>query len=161
MKYIKIPVPEKRDWKRWGEIILFKLRGGFRCKHCGAKMQFKRFQLDTKISGKRLMFKNNTDCICPACVIKELVEKKDVVFTEKESKCDWCGDIKDTTSFPRDKSLECNVHFGSMWWNGHHICQHCVEDIAIEPYTESSSILKQEGDRMYPVNEIGLTVKKK
>lgn len=160
MKHIKIPIPQKEDWKHWFEVLMFKIRGGFSCRFCGDKMQYKCFQIETKVHGKRLMLSNNRPCVCPSCAVRELTVKANVVFTEHDSKCDWCEDIKDTTSIPRDKSLYCNVHIGGRWWNGHHICADCLNEALLMPIRYTSGKHKQIGKRLYPINELGIPIKK-
>lgn len=158
MKYLKIPIPEKKDWKRWGEILMYKLRGGFKCKHCGAKMAFKGGHLEADINGKRIILENHEQYVCPTCTVKEMNEQAERVFVHS-CKCDWCNEDKKTASYTYLKDPKLFITFGSSHWNGHYICQDCLNELNFVPIRLQSSMLKQVGDRMYYTNELGLTVK--
>ena len=159
MKQIKISIPEGKDFMRWYEILHFKLTGGFTCNKCGEKTQFDQVQFDSTIYKKRFIFENQTRGICVDCTRKELNDKADIVFTEDDCKCDWCGERKKTMSFPRLEELESVVFFGSNYWNGHHICQSCMNLGFGNRGPCHSSIIKHENGKMYYQNEIGIWVK--
>lgn len=161
MKQINIDVPEKKDLVRWIKILRFKLSGGFSCNKCGEKSNFNAAHFDSTINGKRFIFENRTKGICPDCTIRELNEKADIVFTEDDCKCDWCGEHKKTMSFPRHKALESIIHFGSQWWNGHHICQDCLNVCFANRGPVYSSHSKHKKGKLYQRNELGLWIKVK
>lgn len=160
MKYIKIPVPEKKDWKRWFDIAMYKLRGGFKCKSCGGTMPFQHTHIETKVLGKRLMLENHKKNICISCTINELNANAEKVF-KTECECDWCGETKETMSYTNMKDPDIFVTFGSRWWNGHYICQGCLNDAMFSPGNYVSSKLYMDGNKTYYVNELGLKVKMK
>jgi len=161
MRQIKIEIPEKRDFIRWAKIAQFKLTGGFSCTKCGSKSNFNTVQFDSEIHGKRLIFQNSTQGICPECTKKELNEKADVVFTEDNCTCDWCKESKPTMSFPRDETLESSVHFGAQWWNGHHMCQDCMNIGFDNRGPTHSSVFKHEHGKTFMKNELGLWIERK
>lgn len=158
MKAITIPIPEKKDWIRWLDIIKFKWRGGFRCRGCNQTPKFNTVRFDSRVHGKPLIFHNSTPSWCPHCTFTELFNKKEIVFTEHNCQCDWCGEHKDTMSFPRDKRLESSVTFGSNYWNGHHICLDCLK-IAFDVRDPlKSDVMVYENGKMYYRNELGLLI---
>ena len=161
MKQININIPEKKDFVQWAKILRFKVTGGFSCMKCGSKSNFNQVLFDSEVNAKRLMVSNSTVGICAECTIKELNEKADVVFTEAECTCDWCGEAKMTMSFPRHEALESKVIFGGQWWNGHHICQSCLNiGFACRGPIHSNHIKQQDGIT-YNYNELGLWIKMK
>jgi len=160
MKQIKISIPEKRDLQRWRDIVWFKISGGFSC-DCGTKSQFSHAKFESSIYNKRFMFMNNTKNVCPACTQKEFNKKATLVFDESNCKCDWCDETKSTMSMPRPKHVKSVVHFGSNWWNGHHICQDCF-NLAIEGRGPIHSSRTKYIDKVeYNLNELGLWIKMK
>lgn len=161
MKELKISIPEREDFTRWFKILRFKLTGGFSCTKCGAKDDFNHVRFYSHVHDKRLMVYNGTKGICAECTRKELNDKADVVFTENDCKCDWCKKHKATASFPRDKSLESSVHFGGQWWNGHHICQECMNIGFDSREPNYSDYRKHENGEMFQRNELGLWIKAK
>ena len=42
----------------------------------------------------------------------------------KKCKCDGCGDVKATMDVSWDK--DCDIRFGSNYWNGHRMCVDCL-----------------------------------
>jgi len=161
MKQINIGIPESKDFMRWYEILHFKLTGGYSCTKCGAKDDFDHVDFESTVYKKRLMVRNATSGICAECTRAELNEKADIVFTEHNCKCDWCKESKSCASFPRDKELESQVHFGGQWWNGHHICQSCMNLGFANRGPNHSHIIKHENGSMYEQNGLGLWIKRK
>lgn len=161
MKQINIGIPEKKDFIRWAKILRFKLTGGFSCTKCGGKSNFNHVLFDSKVNVKRLMVSNSTPGICADCTIKELNEKEDIVFTEQDCECDWCGKPKMTMSFPRHEALESKVTFGGMWWNGHHICRSCLNIGFGHRGQIYSNRVKHKNGIVYNYNELGLWIKMK
>lgn len=161
MKHIKIGIPEKEDFERWAKILRFKLTGGFSCTKCGSKSDFNNVQFHSKVGSKRLMLSNHTPGICAECTRQELNDKADIVFTEDNCKCDWCGESKSTMSFPRHDELESHVTFGAQWWNGHHICQNCMNIGFNNRGPIESNISKHENGKHYQRNELGLWIEVK
>ena len=141
------------------------MRGGFKCSGCGAIQSFRDIQFESFVKGKRLMFSSSHvdsyskgTVVCPDCVAKELNDKPEVVFTSVRE-CEWCHTQKRCTSFPRDNRLKNHIHFGSGWWNGHHICQDCLNEGIVKREGLTSSIHVSHKGEMYMLNEIGLRVK--
>jgi hypothetical protein len=161
MKQINIGIPEKQDFVRWCKILHFKLTGGFSCTKCGTKTDFNHVNFLSAVFKKRIMIRNNTAGICASCTRDELNKKAEVVFTEHNCTCDWCNETKLTTSFPRDKSLESVVHFGGQWWNGHHICQGCMNLAFDNREPDHSEITEYKNGRLYYNNELGIRIKPK
>ena len=161
MKQIKIQIPESKDFMRWYEILHFKLTGGFSCTKCGAKSDFDTVKFNSVVNAKQIMVENRTRGICADCTIKELNEKADIVFTEDKCTCDWCGEPKMTTSFPRHEELESKVIFGGRWWNGHHICRSCLNIGFAYRGPIYSSHTKYENGHTFQYNELGLWIKVK
>lgn len=161
MKEIKIGIPEGKDFMHWYEILHFKLTGGFSCIKCDAKSDFNHVQFESTAHGKRAMIKNNTAGICADCTRDELNKKADIVFTEHNCKCDWCKETKSTTSFPRHVDLESEVHIGGQWWNGHHMCQACMNLTFGNRGPIYSSHTKYEDGIAYQSNELGMWIKVK
>jgi len=161
MKEIKLGIPEGKDFMRWYEILHFKLTGGFSCTKCGAKDDFDHVDFESTVYKKRLMIRNTTAGICAECTRDELNKKADIVFTEHNCKCDWCKETKATASFPRDEALESEVHFGGLWWNGHHICKGCMNLGFSNRGPNTSDVIKHEDGELFYKNEIGLWIKAK
>jgi hypothetical protein len=159
MKEIKLQIPDISDVKRWMKILSFKLRGGFTCTKCGSKTKFNRVKFDSAVHGKQFIFENSTPGICAACTRDEINEKADIVFTEDNCTCDWCGDKASTMSFPRHEDLESTITFGSNYWNGHHICQVCLNQAFDARKPIHSGIQKFKGGHSYCKNELGLWIK--
>ena len=158
MKAITIPIPEKKDWIRWLDIIKFKWRGGFRCRGCNQITKFNTVRFDSRVHGKQLIFQNSTPGICPSCTLTELVRNYEIVFTEHNCKCDWCEKHKDTMSFPMHKQLDSSVTFGSNYWNGHHICGDCLQEAFYNRDPLKSDVMVYENGKMYYRNELGLLI---
>lgn len=159
MKQIRIPIPEKHDVIRWMKILRFKLTGGFSCTRCGSKSDFNHVLFDSTVNWKPLIFENNTRGICAECTRQELNDNADIVFTEDNCTCDWCGQTKTTMSFPRHKDLESHILFGSNYWNGHHICQHCINVGFDNRGSIHSSYLTCKNGKLYNKNELGLWIR--
>lgn len=161
MKEIKFKIPEASDFMRWYEIIYFKLTGGFTCTGCGEKTQFNHVHFDSTIYGKPLIFENNTHGLCAECTRDELNGKEDIVFVEEDCKCDWCGESKKTMSFPRHEDMYSRIHFGSNYWNGHHMCQSCMNLGFSNRGPNHSSVVKRENGKLYNRNELGIWIEMK
>jgi len=162
MRQIRILLPEKKDVIRWGKILRFKLTGGFSCTTCGAKSNFDHVQFDSEVNGKRFMLSNSTAGICPKCTQDELNDKSEIVFTEDNCTCDWCSKSDyPTTSFPRHNDFESQIVFGSQWWNGHHICQNCLNNGFVGRGPTYSSHSKHENGKHYHSNELGMWIEVK
>ncbi len=159
MKEITIKIPTKEDIVKWKDILLFKIRGGFKCKKCHKKTNFRKTHIRTTINDKPFMLMNHTPDICLSCTINELNEKSRTVFSIDHT-CDWCNNHKKTTSFIKYDDVESFVTFGSQWWNGYYICQDCINEILLKNVEELSSKFKEINGRLYPVNELGLIIKK-
>ena len=158
MKEIVIKIPQRQDFKRWFDILVYKLRGGFKCKSCGAKMPFKHVQLETTIEGKRLILENHNSNICPDCTVDELIKHEDIVF-KNQCECDWCHQDKITMSYTYIKDPNIFVTFGSNYWNGHYICKDCLTEVKLSPVKLGSGRLELKGKNTYYINELGLRVK--
>jgi hypothetical protein len=69
--------------------------------------------------------------------------------------CDGCGEKKATLDISWDP--ECDIRFGSSWWNGHHICEDCLCTTAeIGKATGGQSYYV--GGKCYQLNHAGAVV---
>lgn len=167
MKEIVIKIPTKPEFKRWWEIAKFKLRGGFVCAQCGAKMFFDQVQIETKVHGKTLIFHDmnlKAPIRCPHCIQKEIDQNAEYVFTEQHT-CDWCGENHPTVTFYNFHNHE-HIHtrftFGSGWWNGHYICQNCLHiglEDGIKNMKSSYYGWDAKTKRSLPQNRLGMMQK--
>ena len=162
MKQFSLKIPEWKDVVKLGKIIHYKVTGGFTCTLCGNKSKFNHVQFEADVNGQRLIFQNNTRGMCADCTMEELDENANIVYNIPTCECDWCNEIKPTATFIRHKEIKSFVTFGDRWWNGSNICQDCM-NIGIKDgkHKLKSSIyhLGKDG-KSYPINELGLIVKK-
>jgi len=159
MKHITFGVPEKEDFIRWFKILRFKLTGGFSCKKCGEKSDFDCVQFNSKAKDTRLLFHNHTAGICAECTKDELNDNADIVYNNVTVECDWCNEVKPTASFIQHKDMDSFVTFGCQWWNGHNICQSCMNDGIDNRGPTYSSHSKHENGKTYQRNELGMWIK--
>jgi len=161
MREIKFSLPEGKDFMHWYEILHFKLTGGFTCIKCDAKTDFNHVNFESDVYKKRLLVRNATAGICADCTRAELNLKSDIVFTEDNCKCDWCKETKSCASFPRHEDMESHVHFGGQWWNGHHICQSCMNLGFANRKPNTSDFITHIDGKLHYQNELGLWIKAK
>jgi hypothetical protein len=162
MKQIVIKIPTKPEFKKWWEILKFKLLGGFVCDGCGVRMFFDAIELDVMVCGKKLIFNtHNKNKLCPHCVQKEIANNAKIVFTESH-RCDWCGAEKPTVTFfnlHHHDNIKTNFTFGSSWWNGHYICETCLSqglDHGVDKMKSSISVFDEKTKKMLYKNRLGL-----
>lgn len=158
MKEIKIHIPEGKDFKRWAQIALYKVRGGFAC-GCGNKQPFIGVQFDSYVNDKRFMFQRfayDKKVVCPDCIIKNVNDAAEKIF-KVQCTCDWCKQDKLCMGFEGKNDM----YFGSRWWNGHYICQTCLNDAFLNRGELTSNRHYMDGTEMICVNELGLKVKRK
>lgn len=132
MKEITIKIPTKYDIKRWFEIIKFKINGGFKCTECSQRLFFNSVRIEKfSVHGEKFLFHNySKKLLCPSCIQKEINQNADKIFNKKET-CDWCKEKKLTTAIISKldyPELNLDIRFGSRWWNGHYICQDCMNE---------------------------------
>lgn len=70
-------------------------------------------------------------------------------------KCDGCGETKPTLDVCWDP--ECDIRFGSAWWNGHHVCEDCLCETA-ENGSPSSGMSAWQNGHHYNVNTVGAAI---
>lgn len=167
MKEIMIKIPTKPEFKRWWEIIKFKLNGGFSCSQCNTKMFFDDVHITSKIKGDRFLFQDHSwkkPLKCPACIQKEIDENVDKIFTELHD-CDWCGEKKPTVTFFNmhdHNDINTSFTFGKNHWNGHYICAECMHEGlegGLENMTSSVYSWDNKDKKTYPQNRLGLLKK--
>jgi len=159
MKHFKISIPEKRDFERWFKILKFKVTGGFSCTDCGAKTKFDHVHFEADINGKRFMLENHNAGQCPECTKDELNEYAVKVYNIKTVECNWCKEVKPTTTWLRDPDIKSRICFGEHWWNGHHICQDCMNEGFVRRGETFSSITNRINGQTYYINELGIKIK--
>jgi len=158
MKQITFGIPEKKDFIRWFKILRFKLTGGFSCKMCGTKNNFRSMQFNSKVNGKSLIWHNHTNDICPACTELEMDDHSDIVYNNETCACDWCDEVKLTATFIKHDEMESFVTFGSNHWNGHNICQDCMSEGIANRGPIYSSHSKHKNGKTYQRNELGMWI---
>ncbi len=161
MKYIKIGIPEKTDWLRYWEIVKFKVGGGFKCDTCNTRSNFQQVRFESEVHGKQLMFENHVKNQCPECVLVELQEHAKHVYNHHGSECRWCEEKKPTASWIRHSKIKSQIIFGGSWWNGHNICQECLEEGIVKRGKDFSSVREFKNGKTYYRNELGLLIERK
>jgi hypothetical protein len=69
--------------------------------------------------------------------------------------CDGCGETKTTIDISWDK--QCDIRFGSAWWNGHKMCEDCLCEAA-ENGKQTSGISMYHNGKYYEKNEVGAVI---
>lgn len=109
------------------------------CGHCLAKRIHKVFDNAKPLRGRNASYGNS-------------ISNK--TGTMKKT-CDSCGETKPCLDVCWDP--ECDIRFGSQWWNGHHICRDCLTEAA-EKGSVDSSIGSWFGGYSYKMNEVGAAI---
>lgn len=133
----------------------------FRCMDCGVRCDFRQPQYEYRVSGiERILLSSHIgnvgrDCICGDC----LAERISVAFAKgnevREGKCDGCSLEGVVSSIMWDP--ECNIRFGTRWWNGFSLCECCLVGAA-RGGIPSSGRYRVDGDRIVRLNEVGVEV---
>ena len=152
MKELKIKVPTFSDFSRWGEIIKFKINGGFKC-DCGNTMFFDHIYLN----GNGFLFENFTKNMCIECTLTDINDNSDKIF-KSFRECDWCKEYNPTVGWMKGIDIKSQIIFGQHWWNGKHICQSCLnEQIIKHKDTQTSSRIEfDKNEKMRAVNSLGM-----
>lgn len=165
MKEITLKIPTKPEFKRWWEIIKFKVRGGFVCEGCGSKTFFDQVEISHTYKDKGFLFGTHNwgENYCTSCVQQEIDDNATHIFIEHKN-CDWCESGTPTVHFynyhPTD-DVRVKFTFGMNSWNSANICQPCMHWALEEGKGhESSSMYKMtKGGNSKPYNRLGLTQK--
>lgn len=163
-----------RDIRATYNTIKFKMRP-YTCVDCGCGIDFKFPEFHYQPLGKKCVIlhmvglnivKTDNQGVCGKCVgnristlfsrIKPLRSnsKYGTVGTKKQA-CDACGKTKATLGI--STNVECNIRFGSSWWNGHHICEECLVDAALLG-TQSSGVMAYLNGKLYNTNGAGACI---
>jgi len=125
----------------------------FRCQDCGIKVNYKFPKYEYNGPGRRKsMLQPLTHILCADCLAVRIFNTFDK-FHPSNEKCDCCFKVKQTIGSMRNKN-ECDITFGSRWWNGHNFCKQCLIDTVMYG-TKNSSIHAGSGKC---VNEVGALI---
>ena len=69
--------------------------------------------------------------------------------------CDGCGKTTDTLDICYKP--QCNIRFGTNWWNGHNMCEECLTD-APKHGKPTSGVYVWDHWHRYTVNSVGAAV---
>lgn len=152
----------KTTWK----TLKYKLNP-CKCIDCGAIMDYRNpeYCWDGDATHKRVILSCSTNKItddpnrgvCGKCLAKRIrsvfalarptrsrygngLGKKTATIKHE---CDSCGKVKPTLDVCHDP--QCDIRFGSGWWNGHHICEECLCIAAEQGKTTSGRVMWRPG----------------
>lgn len=153
----------------------------FHCIDCGDRIDFRFAEFEYQAEGKRRVllhqsgYKLTNDKrggVCGCCLSKRIHDVfakakpargrqsyksngQDGEFFTLKHQCDACGETKPTIDVCWDE--QCDIRFGSGWWNGHNMCEDCLCEAA-EKATPKSSMYRYFGGKSYPVNSAGAVI---
>lgn len=144
----------------------------FKCMDCGGKINYKFPEFHYTIPGKNRMMlrmsghnleKTDHQGCCGNCTSKRIhtlfARIKPLRGTlsnglnrtgTRKAKCDGCNLLKPTLTVSWDK--ECDIRFGSRWWNGHTVCEDCLCETA-EKGRQTNGISMYHNGKSYDTNE--------
>jgi len=157
MKTISLKVPDWNSIKYGWDVLKFKLNGGFNCNTCDNKMFFNNVQ----INASAFLFENMTTNMCIDCTIADIKKNADTIFVTNHT-CDWCEKEVPTTGFFRNPKMSSAILFGKHWWNGFHICEHClIQNLEQNHDNLTSSIhsIDKKTNKFVPINTLNLKKK--
>ena len=160
MKEFKIKIPEVSDLQKYWEIIKFKVRGGFKCDTCSNLPNFRQVAFRSQAHNHLMIFENHTANQCANCTMIELNLHSKDVYIVHDCKCDWCAKIKPTAQWIRNSKIKSKVIFGSAYWNGHNICEDCMNLAYTNKGDDISSILVMKNGITYYKNELGILIRR-
>jgi len=180
---IKVPdwFPGPAYWHRvnvtW-KTLKFKFQP-FYCIDCGTKIDFKFPEYEHQGEGKdRLLLSHHgyhltNDArggVCGHCLANRIrglftrtkpaqgrgtkMSTSKVTYHYKKV-CDCCHKEKKTIDVSWDN--QCDIRFGTRWWNGFFVCEDCLTEAA-EKGMPRSGISAWFGGRSYPINSVGAAI---
>lgn len=178
-------LPSYSHWKRRVTVAWKTLKfmhKPFTCMDCGTKIDFKFPNFTHQPEGKARVILHQSGYkikgikehqgVCGVCLSKRIATQFDAAkplrgryasmgnSMDKASgtskkKCDCCGETKPCMNVIWDP--ECDIRFGSSWWNGHWMCKDCLVEAAAFGFSDSG-IGAWYGNRSYRINEAGAAI---
>lgn len=140
-----------KDFYRASKNLLvlakYKINGGYVCTDCGAIIPIHYDSIFSKVNGKTFMIMNLChDLVCPHCLLEKIEEYFAMSEPpEHRMNCDWYPDKTQTISCVSRwdminaelaDSLDLDIRFGGMWWNGHHASIEAFHEALTSPLLE-------------------------
>lgn len=169
MKKVSFSIPtsmKEIKWVVWYPLCVFfrKMRFllfRFRCMDCGVRCDFRQPQYEYRVTDvEKVLLSSHIgnvgrDCICGNCLAVRISRAFAKGGEVSVGKCDGC--LHDAMVSKVMWDPECNIRFGTRWWNGFSLCERCLVGAARDGIP-SSGRYRVIGDRVVRLNEVGVEV---